>query len=80
MSFSNLGEVAVFPGATFVDGGGNLDVDSFLVNERRGDVHLLPTSPLIDAGTCAGAPAVDFEEGPRPETPGGDCDIGADER
>jgi hypothetical protein len=39
--------------------------------------ELASTSPLIDAGTCTGAPPTDLEGDPRPS--GGGCDIGADE-
>jgi hypothetical protein len=61
---------------TFNDLGGNLAVDPLLTS--RVDVHLRAGSPAIDAGTCAGAPATDFEGDPRPT--GAGCDIGADER
>lgn len=37
--------------------------------------HLLKTSPAKDAGTSAGAPAVDYNGNPRPQ--GAGCDIGA---
>lgn len=63
-------------GGTYTDLGGNLSVDPQLVNARR-DLHLKATSPAIDAGTCAGAPALDFDGDPRPT--GATCDIGADE-
>lgn len=48
------------------------------VNAAGGDFHLSATSPAIDAGTSAGAPAVDFEGTARPS--GNGIDIGADER
>lgn len=54
-----------------------LTSDPMLVNGLEGDVHLQPGSPAIDAGTCAGAPATDFEGTARPQMNG--CDIGADE-
>jgi hypothetical protein len=60
---------------TFNDLGGNLDVDPLLASPV--DVHLTPASPAVDAGTCTGAPATDFEGDPRPT--GAGCDIGADE-
>lgn len=41
------------------------------------DFHLLPTSPLIDAGTGAYAPPVDIDGDARPQ--GAGFDIGADE-
>lgn len=66
----------VLVGATYNDLGGNLSLDPQLVNPRR-DPHLRATSPAIDAGTCAGVPASDFEGDPRPT--GAACDIGADE-
>ncbi len=48
------------------------------VNPASGDYHLSSTSPAIDAGTSAGAPAFDFEGTARPA--GSGIDIGADER
>jgi hypothetical protein len=60
---------------TLTDLGGNLTTDPLLVSAT--DVHLTAGSPAIDAGTCTGAPAIDFEGDPRPS--GGGCDIGADE-
>jgi hypothetical protein len=47
----------------------NAAIDSF-------DAHLLTDSPAIDAGTSAGAPAMDFANHPRDANP----DIGAYER
>jgi predicted outer membrane repeat protein len=73
VSFSNFGDIS----GAFTDGGGNLDVDPLLVNPAAGDVHLQAGSPMIDAGTCTGAPATDFEGDARPT--GAGCDIGADE-
>jgi hypothetical protein len=58
---------------TVNDLGGNVSVDPRLV----GGFELSSTSPLIDAGTCTGAPSTDIEGDPRPSGPG--CDIGADE-
>jgi hypothetical protein len=55
------------------DLGGNVSVDPQLV----GGFELASTSPLIDAGTCVGAPSTDIEGDPRPS--GAGCDIGADE-
>ena len=56
-----------------------LNVDPQLV-KKQGIYRLKATSPMIGAGTCDGAPAVDFEGDPRP-TGTGLCgvDIGADE-
>ncbi|MBI3767451.1 MAG: right-handed parallel beta-helix repeat-containing protein [Deltaproteobacteria bacterium] len=42
------------------------------------DFHLSPTSPAIDAGTAASAPANDLEDAPRPV--GAGVDLGAYER
>ena len=58
---------------TFNDLGGNINADPLLL----GDFHLRAGSPCIDAGTCTGAPATDFEGDPRPT--GAGCDMGADE-
>jgi len=58
---------------TFNDLGGNLIVDPELV---RG-FGLGVSSPMIDAGTCTGAPPTDLDGNPRPS--GAGCDIGADE-
>ena len=55
------------------DLGGNVSVDPELV---RG-FDLKSGSPLIDTGTCTGAPATDIEGDPRPT--GAGCDVGADE-
>jgi hypothetical protein len=68
---SDLGDVY----GSYSDGGGNLNVDPLCAG--RDDDHLTAASPVIDAGTCSGAPASDFEGDPRPT--GGGCDMGADE-
>jgi hypothetical protein len=60
---------------TLNDLGGNVNADPLFV--RRADHHLSGVSPLIDAGTCSGAPATDDEGDARPS--GAGCDIGADE-
>ncbi len=57
----------------FTDLGGNVSIDRQLVS----GFELRSGSPCIDAGTCTGTPASDFEGDPRPSGPG--CDIGADE-
>ena len=57
------------------DLGGNISADPLLVSPR--DEHLTAASPAIDAGTCAGAPADDFDGDARPT--GAGCDMGADE-
>jgi hypothetical protein len=59
---------------TVNDLGGNLAVDPQLLHNG---FELASTSPMIDAGTCTGAPATDIEGDPRPT--GAGCDIGADE-
>ena len=45
------------------------------VSRKGGDAA--SGSPLIDAGSCTGAPALDIDGDPRPT--GASCDIGADE-
>ena len=75
VSYSDIGDRYVY-GGTVEDGGGNIHADPAFVRPG-GDLHLDATSPAIDAGTCAGAPATDFEGDPRPSGRG--CDIGADE-
>src|SRR5262249_53727824 len=65
----DLGDTAVVSG-TVNDLGGNVDVDPDLARGFR----LLAGSPLIDAGSCGGAPPNDFEGDPRPS--GAGCDIG----
>jgi hypothetical protein len=57
----------------FTDLGGNLDLDPSFADMP----HLAAGSPLIDAGSCAGTPPLDFEGDARPSGP--TCDIGADE-
>ena len=54
-----------------------LSVDPQLVKDK-GIFRLKPGSPMIDVGTCTGAPPDDFEGDPRPDVSGA-CDIGADE-
>jgi hypothetical protein len=57
---------------TLIDLGGNLMVDPLLTG-----IHLTVGSPVIDVGSCTGAPAIDVDGDARPT--GADCDIGADE-
>jgi hypothetical protein len=68
---SDVGDVS----GSYSDGGGNVSVDPLCAS--RSDDHLTALSPVIDAGTCAGAPPTDFEGDARPT--GAGCDIGADE-
>ena len=51
--------------------------DPKFVNIASNDFHLQPTSPAKDAGSPTGAPAFDFDNGPRPWPAGGAFDIGA---
>jgi hypothetical protein len=58
---------------------GTVSVDPRVVKKTG---LLAAASPVIDAGTCAGAPPTDFKGDPRPNPAGPDpakCDIGADE-
>jgi hypothetical protein len=72
-AFSDIGARHTL-GGTFVDGGGNISADPIV----RGTVpRPRPGSPVIDTGTCAGAPVTDIDGDPRPTGPG--CDMGADE-
>jgi hypothetical protein len=59
-------------GGVINDLGGNVSIDPQLAG-----FELAAISPLIDAGSCSGAPSVDFGGDPRPS--GVTCDIGADE-
>ena len=72
---TDIGDGLFFP-SVLVDQGGNLAVDPLFVKPGK-DVHLTAGSPLIDAGTCTGAPTTDIDGDPRPT--GAGCDIGADE-
>lgn len=71
IAYSDVGSVDAGSGVVN-DLGGNLSVDPALVG-----FDLAAGSPLIDVGTCTGAPVVDFNGDPRPS--GSGCDIGADE-
>ena len=66
--------VHVEPSGTFDAQGGNLSLAPDLLD---GSFRLASASPMIDAGTCTGAPTTDIEGDPRPS--GAGCDIGADE-
>jgi hypothetical protein len=65
----------VTAGGTFNDLGGNIDANPRLTATAQ--ARLNPSSPAIDAGSCAGAPPTDFEGDSRPS--GAGCDMGADE-
>jgi predicted outer membrane repeat protein len=70
---SDVGMVTT-SGGTFNDLGGNLSVDPRVRSDGtlRGGL-----APVIDVGTCTGAPTTDFEGDARPS--GAGCDMGADE-
>ena len=45
--------------------GANLEGDPLFMDPEKGDYHLQPGSPAINAGTADGAPADDREDFPR---------------
>jgi len=57
---SDLGDAS----GTYNELGGSVSVDPSFLNRRN--EHLTASSPLIDAGSCAGAPATDFDGDTRP--------------
>jgi hypothetical protein len=72
LDHSDVGDIALYT-ATLNDLGGNV-----AVNPRLSSRYTLSSgSPVIDVGTCAAAPPVDFQGDPRPS--GAGCDMGADE-
>jgi predicted outer membrane repeat protein len=88
ISFSLIqgsGGSAAWNGSAGIDGGGNLDADPQFVSpvpaapSLGGDLHLLPTSPAINAGSntvsAPGLPATDADGHPR--IGGGRVDMGA---
>jgi Periplasmic copper-binding protein (NosD)/HYR domain len=46
--------------------GGNIAVEPLFLDAASQDYHLSPSSPLIDAGTNLGSPAIDYDGNPRP--------------
>jgi hypothetical protein len=63
---------------------GNISVDSGFVDYDAGDFHLLPTSPLVDAGSSTAAPNLDGDGDSRPldgsaGLAGAQWDVGFDE-
>jgi hypothetical protein len=55
-------------------GSGDMSIDPLYINSPV-DIHLQPTSPVIDMGTSAGAPGIDYDGVTRPQ---GCCiDMGA---
>jgi hypothetical protein len=79
---SKTGGSLAYSCATPLEAGtGNIDADPSFLDRAGGDLHLAPASPCIDAGSPAGAPAVDLESTPRPLDGNGDgtndVDIGA---
>ncbi|MCZ6850499.1 MAG: right-handed parallel beta-helix repeat-containing protein, partial [Planctomycetota bacterium] len=79
-AFNTLGSVTYSNIEGGFDGVGNVDVDPMLLNPARGDVHLLPGSPMIDAGDPSFVPAqgeLDMDGNSR--LVGLGVDMGADE-
>ena len=72
VGYSDVGASKGVFGGVVNDLGANVSVDPQLSG-----FALAGTSPLIDAGTCTGAPSEDIDGDPRPS--GAGCDIGADE-
>ena len=71
---TTLTTTAAVNALTDITVGGNISADPLLADAVG---HLSAGSPAIDAGTCAQAPAFDFEGDARPQGPA--CDIGRDE-
>jgi predicted outer membrane repeat protein len=72
-----LSHIHVSSTCNLIWGDGMIDADPMVVDAGCGDYHLLRTSPCIDAGRTESAPALDFDNDPRPYLHG--IDIGADE-
>jgi hypothetical protein len=73
---SDVGDIVGPPGWSPNLLAGNINANPLVVKKTK-DAHLSLGSPCIDVGSCAGAPATDFDGDPRPG--GAGCDIGADE-
>jgi hypothetical protein len=62
---------------------GNISADPLFIDPAAGDFHVRGSSPVVDAGLNAGAPATDIDGDLRPLDGNGDgvpvVDIGADE-
>ncbi len=62
---------------------GNISADPLFVDPATGNYHLRASSPAVDSGLNAGAPATDIDGDPRPQDRNGDgvsvVDMGADE-
>ncbi len=73
VSFSDVGE------AGYAGTNNNISVDPQFVDPNHGDYHVLPGSPVLDAGdsTHPNLPPTDLDGDPR--ILGGEVDIGADE-
>ena len=72
-NMTNLTDIAMVNGLTDMTVSGNISEDPLFV--APGDYHLTTSSMCADAGTTAGAPALDMDDAARDSTP----DIGADE-
>jgi len=63
----------------YVGSYGNITCDPEFVHAPNGDYHITWNSCCRNAGTCSGAPVIDFEGDARPDPASGLCDIGFDE-
>lgn len=76
---TNLFTEAAVNAMTDISSQANLSALPFFANPGSGDYHLTVASSARGAGTATGAPAVDFDNDPRPTPAGSNPDIGADE-
>ncbi len=77
MDFNNVwGNTTNYAGDASA-GPGSLNIDPIFTNVSAGNLRLLNTSPMIDAGSSVDAPTQDWDGLPRPS--GAGVDIGADE-